>query len=114
MSALGTRFMLWWKGELVGSDQFGNKYYRLKDDPKRRLVYYQGEPEASKVPPAWHRWLHHITEEIPPAEPPRQKWEKEHLPNLTGTDYAYRPPGGLSRGARRQQATGDYEAWSPE
>jgi NADH:ubiquinone oxidoreductase subunit len=41
-------------------------------------------------------------------------WEKEHLPNLTGTAAAYRPPGSLLGGGQRAPATGDYEAWQPE
>jgi NADH:ubiquinone oxidoreductase subunit len=114
MATLGTRLMLWWKGELVGTDQFGNRYYRRTDDPKRRWVLYKGEPEASKVPPEWHGWLHHSTNDIPPAGLRRRPWQKEHLPNLTGTEYAYKPPGGLSAKAKRAAATGDYEAWAPE
>ena len=34
--------------------------------------------------------------------------------NLTGTGLAYRPPGHLKSGGRREKATGDYEAWKPE
>lgn len=114
MATLGTRLMVWWKGELVGSDQFGNQYYRHKDDPHRRWVLYKGEPEASKVPPEWHGWLHHSTDDVPAGEIARRSWQKDHLPNLTGTPFAYKPPGGLSAGAKRSAATGDYEAWSPE
>ena len=44
----------------------------------------------------------------------RQSWEKDHHPNLTGTVYAYRPTGSLALHEKRQAATGDYEAWSPD
>ena len=44
----------------------------------------------------------------------RKVWEKDHLPNLTGTVLAWRPKGAISRGGERQAATGDYEAWKPE
>jgi NADH:ubiquinone oxidoreductase subunit len=46
----------------------------------------------------------------------RQKyaWEKPHMPNLTGTPRAYRPPGSVLRGGHRASATGDYEPWQPE
>ena len=112
-ATIGTRLMTWWKGELVDEDQFGNKYYRQKGG-RRRWVIYAGRPEASKVPPEWHAWLHHTIEEAPtkPAEQPA--WLKEHLPNLTGTAAAYRPSGSLLDAGRRPQATGDYEAWQPE
>ena len=113
MSLLGTKLYTWWKGEAVGTDSFGNRYFREKGGPDR-WVLYKGEPEASKVPPEWHAWLHFTTDEIPQGEVERRSWEKPHLPNLTGTAYAYRPAGHPSQGGRRPEATGDYEAWRPE
>lgn len=106
-------------GELVGKDQLGNRYYRGKPRPgykrERRWVIYKDEPEASKVPPEWHGWLHHQTDEIPgpDKESFRRPWQKPHQPNLTGTDETYRPPGHILEGGKRDKATGDYEAWSP-
>ena len=57
----------------------------------------------------------------PVAEPPtvsplkRQKWEKPHQPNLTGTVRAYHPKGSLARGGvRAASASGDYQAWKPD
>ena len=32
MTNLGTRLLTWLRGELVGSDAYGNSYYRLKND----------------------------------------------------------------------------------
>lgn len=104
---------------LAGRDQAGNKYYRGKARPgykrERRWVIYKGAPEASKVPPEWHGWLHHQTDAIPSADAEsfRREWQKPHRPNLTGTDQAYRPPGHILSGGKRAQATGDYEAWRP-
>lgn len=103
----------------VGQDVCGNKYYRAKPRPEykheRRWVIYKGTPEASKVPPEWHGWLHHQTDTVPTTEGPsfRQKWQKPHSPNMTGTDKAYRPPGHILSGGQRDKATGDYEAWQP-
>lgn len=113
-ATIGTRLLTWWKGERAGEDRFGNVYYREKNGGSRRWVIYKGMPEASKVPPDWHAWLHHTVDEPPRADAPRQDWEKPHLPNLTGTLAAYRPSGSLSAGAARPKATGDYQAWSPE
>ena len=115
---LGTRLYTWLRGEAVGRDAAGNRYYRatsrIQGRKERRWVLYRGEAEASKVPPEWHAWLHFTTDR-PPTEttPPRQPWQKEHLPNLTGTPAAYRPPGHPLEGGRRAPATGDYEPWSP-
>lgn len=111
-ATVGTRLMTWWKGELVGEDQFGNRYYREKAG-KRRWVIYKDEPEASKVPPEWHAWLHYTIEDAPTG--PRQPiaWEKPHVENLSGSPAAYHPSGSLVEQAHRPSATGDYEAWRP-
>ena len=121
---IGTRIWSWLKGEEVGRDQAGNIYYRQKGGGRvhpdslrkeRRWVIYNGEVEASRVPPEWHAWLHHTSNETPPpGGPERRPWEKAHQPNLTGTAAAYRPPGHTLKGGQRDRATGDYEPWTPE
>ncbi len=123
-ASIGTRIFSWLAGKAVGRDQFGNRYYRSRskrhvhDDSlrhERRWVIYKGEVEASRVPAEWHAWLHHTSDEIPPEGGPEKKaWQKDHLPNLTGTDQAYRPPGHILRGGNRDKATGDYQAWRPD
>ena len=114
---MGTRFFTWRKGERVGTDEFGNVYYRAKNVPplgERRWVIYKGESEASATPPGWFGWLHH-TVDTPPTEEnyKAHEWEKPHLPNQTGTADAWRPQGSLYRSGQRPPATGDYEAWTP-
>ena len=122
---IGTRIMTWFRGALVGTDTSGNRYYRDKSrravtrgggraSRERRWVIYNGEVEASRVPPEWHGWLHHTVDEPPPdGGRPRYPWQKEHLPNLTGTAAAYRPAGSILRGGAREPSTADYEAWRP-
>jgi NADH:ubiquinone oxidoreductase subunit len=118
----GIYFTIARRGVFVGQDDFGNRYYEAKDtkdsydhDRKRRWVVFKGYADASKVPPEWHGWLHHTFDEPPTRQPLlRKPWEKDHLPNLSGTIYAYRPKGAIARGGERQRATGDYEAWKPE
>lgn len=111
---LGTSLFTWRKGESVGTDDQGNRYYRERGG-KRRWVIYDGAVEASRVPPEWHLWLHYTTD-VPPSEQPlpRKTWEKDHAPNLTGTTQAYFPPGSLYSAGQRKSATGDYEAWTPD
>ena len=107
------------RAKRVGTDSFGNKYYRAKPRKgykrERRWVIYNGAPEASKIPPEWHGWMHHQTDVLPSSDEKsfRRKWQKPHTPNLTGTHEAYRPPGHLLKGGQREQTTGDYEAWTP-
>ena len=89
MATIGTRLFTLLCGALVGEDDAGNRYYRERRRRaglrERRWVVYEGEVEASRVPPEWHRWLHHTTDEPPTEAPLRaQPWEKPHLPNLTG------------------------------
>lgn len=115
---LGIKVLTWLKGERVGEDTFGNVYYRMKGQKAphdRRWVIYKGIAEASKVPAQWHGWLHHMTDELPGAEPQKDyPWEKEHVPNLTGTLLAYRPNGHILKGGNRDKAVGDYVPWTPQ
>ena len=116
-----TSFTLWRrKARLVGRDEQGNRYYeeRSPSGPdgarRRRWVIYHGVAEASRVPPDWHGWMHHTFEDPPTVAPlKRRAFERDHLPNMTGTPLAYRPPGSLARGGDRADHR-DYEPWSPE
>jgi len=111
---VGTRLFTWRKGQVVGQDGQGNIYYQTAD-AKRRWVIYNGEAEASRIPPEWHGWMHH-TVNTPPTEADMvvKPWEDAHQPNLTGLAGAYAPAGSLRGDGHRAKATGDYEAWSPE
>lgn len=109
---LNTQFFTWRKGQFVGEDDEGNRFFQTRDG-KRRWVLFNGEAEASRISPGWQGWLHHTFENAPVNEPlRRKKWEKPHLPNLTGTEQAYAPAGSL-RHARPIERR-DYEAWQPE
>lgn len=116
---IGTRLYTIFFGQHVGTDEFGNRYYQESSEPKqrrrRRWVMYKGIAEASKIPPMWHGWMHYTLDALP-TEIPRihYQWEKEHLPNLTGTKAAYVPPGHVLRGADRAATTSDYTAWQPK
>lgn len=117
-TTLGTRLFTWFSGHLVGTDAEGNRYFRerrpAKDRRQKRWVVYKGKPEASRVPAQWHAWLHHTVDTVPTEQPRAVKpWQKEHLPNRTGTTQAYRPPGHDYEGGKRARATGDYEPWRP-
>lgn len=115
------RLFTWRQGQLVGTDAFGNSYYRAPNNQRhgrerRWVVYgsrYAVEPEASMVPPEWHGWLHHSYDAPLPVDM-NKSWIKPHQANLTGTASAYRPAGHQLAGGKRAAATGDYEAWSPE
>jgi NADH:ubiquinone oxidoreductase subunit len=120
-ATIGATWQIRKSGRLVGRDEFGNRYYETRakrwnyDGRNRRFVIYKGYAEASKVSPDWHGWLHHTFAEPPTRAPlPRRPWERDHLPNLTGTRWAWRPRGSLARGGDRAPATGDYRPWIPD
>ena len=118
MTTIGTRLHTWLNGEQVGADDFGHRYFQEKRPPtgrrRKRWVIYRGEDEASAVPPEWHAWLHYMFDDPPEdAGRPKHSWQKFHVPNLTGTPQAYRPPGHTLQGGKRAPATGDYEPWTP-
>ena len=126
------KLFTWWNGvtpggwfditrrsDLVGTDDYGNKYYQDRkvssEGRNRRYVIYKGIAEPSKVPAEWHGWLHHTLDKPPTDAPlPRRVWETDHKPNMTGTLFAYRPDGSLKESGKRQKSDSDYEAWTPD
>ena len=103
--------VLW---QQVGEDQFGNFYYQGKDG--RRWVQYNGYAEASTIPPGWHGWMHYRTDRTPAdSDYQPHEWEREHQPNSTGSEAAYRPKNPINANgtSKRPQADNDYKSWSP-
>ncbi len=118
-STIGALFDIKRRSNLVGSDDYGNRYFEDRkpslEGRHRRYVLYKGLAEPSKVPAEWHGWLHHTFDEPPTIEPLlRREWETDHKPNMTGTLHADRPKGSLVTGGTRQKASDDYEAWTPD
>ena len=119
-ATLSTKLYTNSRGQLVGEDDHGNRYYEDPNnkgpaDRPRRWVIYKGLAEASKVPPDWFGWLHY-TVDTPPTEEvyhPRP-WQKPHVENMTGTPLAYRPPGSLVGEMRRPKGDGEYQPWNAE
>ncbi|MCE3232530.1 MAG: dehydrogenase [Rickettsiaceae bacterium] len=111
---IGTRIFTALRGDLVGQDEFGNRYYQDKkvdnSGKKKRWVMFKGLAEPSKVPAEWHGWLHYTTDEVLKK---KYDWQKQHTPNLSGTKLAYFPAGHKKKGGVRSKATGDYQAWQP-
>lgn len=116
------KFAAWLKaklhGNFVGLDKWGNEYYESKTTKrffgrKERWVLYKGEAEPSKIPISWFSWLHYQKNDAPGAEITSFSWEKERLPNLTGTNHAYYPPGSPLAEGNRNKSIGDYQRWTP-
>ncbi len=112
-ATVGTALHSWRNGREVGRDDSGNIYYEGKKDG-RRWVIYNGSNDASRLPPEWYSWMHRQIDGLPDeALPPVPKFLKAPTGNRTGSPEAYRPTGALEKGGRRQAASGDYEAWTP-
>ncbi len=107
-------------GNLVGYDMLGNRYYQRKSNNRtanngrsERWVVYNGVIEASFIPPMWHSWLHHNTDDFPPdgLTKPNKK-EIEAARSRVGKKYF--PPGHMSLDKKRAQKKRHYQSWSPE
>ena len=105
-------FRTWLYGCKVGEDAQGNRYYedkrKMRYGRPRRWVMYKGKAEATKIPSQWHGWLH-LTTEPPSQSCAPYPWEKDHLPNLTGTPRAHKPIG--LKGLKVRKI---YEPWIPK
>lgn len=120
MATFGTRLFTLFRGQYIGRDEFGNTYYQERRARKgakpKRWVVYKGIAEPTKVPPHWHGWLHYTTNQVPLQGKPSKNhdWQKDHLPNATGTKARYVPHGHISKGGKRAASSADYVAWKPE
>ena len=87
---LGTFLKTLFFGKFVGTDEYGNKYYKSKKD--ERWVIYSNEIDATKIPVEWYSWIHFTPNKIEKKhELKKYNWQKPHQSNLTGTDKAYYP-----------------------
>jgi len=116
---IGTLIFTWFNGVLVGTDEFGTKYYHSKRKKRwgreQRWCIYKGAKDPSRVPAEWHAWLHHtVSEPLTQIVAEPCDWQKPHQANQTGTVESYRPAGQTYKGGTRVAATEDYEAWAPE
>ena len=77
-------------GIYVGKDDFGNKYYKSKNN--ERWVIYFKNVEATKITSSWYLWIHHTIDKIPEKEDDKKYfWQKKFLENQTGTQNSYKP-----------------------
>ena len=91
-------------GKYVGSDEFGNKYFRSKKN--ERWVVYSKNIEATKISSDWYLWMHHTIDKIPDKKDVKYSWQKKHLENQTGTANSFRPVK-----IRKNELKKKYETW---
>lgn len=76
-------------GKYVGSDDYGNKYYKSKKG--ERWVIYSNSIEATNITSDWYLWIHHTIDKIPEQKEKKYPWQKKHLNNQTGTSNSFKP-----------------------
>ena len=91
-------------GKYVGSDEFGNKYYKSKKN--ERWVIYANNIEATKISSEWYLWIHHTIDKIPDKKDIKFSWQKKHQENQTGTTNSYKPTK-----IRKNDSVKKYETW---
>ena len=104
---VGTFIYTFFTGKLVGTDDFGNKYFT--NSKGKRWVIYKKVTDSSIIPPEWHLWIHFLKTNNPSKNINKFKWQKQHEGNLTGTVNAYKPNGSLSSENRKDMKK--YESW---
>ncbi|KAF9928144.1 hypothetical protein FBU30_002600 [Linnemannia zychae] len=89
-------------GTLVGTDQFGNKYFENLNESYGRNRWVQfavedtffnrGTANASQIPAEWHGWLHRMLQAPPTVDKTMvaPKWGVTYTENLTGSPKAYK------------------------
>ena len=85
----GTLIKTFLFGKFVGSDEYGNKYYKSKSN--ERWVVYSDNVEATKITSDWYLWIHHTIDKIPNQKENKYNWQKNHLENQTGTINSFKP-----------------------
>ena len=78
-----------WNESWNSSDEFGNKYYKSKNN--ERWVVYSSNIEATKITSDWYLWIHHTIDKIPDIKELKYSWQKKHLENQTGSKNSYKP-----------------------
>jgi len=105
-NTFGTFLKTLFFGKLVGTDEYGNKYYKNKND--ERWVIYKNNVEATKITSDWFLWIHHTIDKFPDKNEKNQKysWQKKHLENRTGTKESFKPTK-----IRKNENKKKYETW---
>jgi len=110
-------FFIWWNrqtfgtflktlffGKFVGKDEFGNKYYKNKQN--ERWVIYSNNIEATKITSDWFMWMHHTIDKIPNNNEKKYNWQKNHSENKTGSKDSYKPTK-----IKKDDKLRKYETW---
>ena len=112
---------------LKGTDEYGNMYYERIEGTqhgRHRWVVYKDIADSGQiagaptsVPPEWHGWLHHITDDEPtgaPAAFEKPSYAVDAYVTRTGTLEKYQPKGAFLNPQYRYSSWKKYQAWKPQ
>ena len=101
----GTFLKTLFTGTYVGKDDYGNKYYKNKND--ERWVIYANKVEATRITSDWYLWIHHTINKVPNDDSLKKyKWQKNHYENKTGSPESHKPTK-----IKKNNNQKKYEAW---
>ena len=106
---IGTKIYTKFFGNFVGSDEYGNNYFKSSDGTKR-WINYKGICDASTISPSWYSWLHKTTNKVPSLEK-NNLLKKNIKDNYTFTEKSkkYHP-----NNSKNHLIFNDYESWKPK
>ena len=106
---IGTKIYTKFFGNFVGTDEYGNNYFKSSNGTKR-WVNYKGVCDASNISPAWHSWIHKTTDKVP-------SFEKDNLSMSNSEDtYTEIKKNGKyhPNNFKNHLIFNDYESWKPK
>ena len=106
---IGTKIYTKFFGNFVGTDEYGNNYFKSSNGTKR-WVNYKGVCDASNISPAWHSWIHKTTDKVP-------SFEKDNL-SMSKSDDTYTEIKKNGKyhpnNFKNHSIFNDYESWKPK
>ena len=106
---IGTKIYTKFFGNFVGTDEYGNNYFKSSNGTKR-WVNYNGVCDASNISPAWHSWIHKTTDKVP-------SFEKDNL-SMSKSDDTYTEIKKNGKyhpnNFKNNSIFNDYESWKPK
>ena len=106
---IGTKIYTKFFGNFVGSDEYGNNYFKSSDGTKR-WINYKGICDASSISPSWYSWLHKTTNKVPSLE--KDNLLKKNIKDnytITEKSKKYHP-----NNSKNHLIFNDYESWKPK
>lgn len=113
---LGTLIYSFLYGKKVGEDKNGNKFYIHKKNDKKKWVIYKKIVDPTSLMVIWQLWLTNKKPALPSDlnTDTAYKWQKEKLPNYSGTKESYHPRVSKNSIDKTNKDKQSNEIWRPK